>query len=117
MSWRAETDPEEFYVIRVTSDRALSDAEALSLFRCIGYAFAQHFRGEPLGWPQREAGNRWTASYDITKSRSDDWLWRLDDALAAARRYAVEGSPPRKTQGNTRLAQGLGAIKLTFEFD
>ena len=121
MTWRPETDPDEFYRIRVTSNRLLTDAEARQLFGIIGYAFRQHFRGEPLGEPTREGPNRWTAWYDITKSASDDWLYRLPDALEAARRYAVEGTPVYKTnrtgKAGTRLVDGLGPIKLVFEFD
>jgi len=117
MAWLSESNLDEFYRIRVTTDRPLSDELARRLFGCIGYAFAAHFRGERLGWPKREAANRWTASYDITKSRSDDWLWRAGDALRDARRYAVEGTPPRSTQGGTRLVEGVGPIRLTFEFE
>jgi len=106
----------DFYEIRVTSDRPLDDAAALTLFRSIGYAFRQHLRGESLGLPQRAAPNCWTASYDVTKSRSDDWLARLDDALADAGRYAVAGTPARKSAGDTRLNPGLGPVKLGFEF-
>ena len=115
-TWRSETDLDEFYAIRVTTDRPLDDATARQLFGCIGYAFRAHLRGEPLGEPQREAPNRWVAAYDITKSRSDDWGWRLPDALAAARTFAVSGTPPRKTKDNTQLVAGIGPVTLTFEF-
>lgn len=121
MSWRPESDPGEFYRIRVTTDRPLSDTDARWLFGLLGYAFREHLRGEPLGEPAREAPNCWTASYDITKSASDDWLWRFPEALAAARQYVREGTPPYKTSragpvGSRKIA-GLGPIELTFEFD
>lgn len=102
----------DFYAIRIRADQALDDDDARTLFGAIGYAFAQHFRGERLGEPQRIGPNEWAAWYDITKSRSDDWLHRLDDAVTDAKRYAVEGSPPRKTSRGgpigSRLVEGLG---------
>jgi len=114
--WRAEDEVSEFSRIRITSDRPLSDESARRLFGCIGYAFKAHFRGEPVGWPAREATNRWTAFYDITKSRSDDWLGHFAAAMADARVFAVEGSPVRKRDGS-RLVEGVGPIVLRFEFD
>lgn len=118
---RAEDDFDEFYRIRVTANRLLTDEEARHLFGLIGYAFREHLRGESLGEPLREGPNRWSAFYDITKSASDDWAQRLPYALAAARTYAIEGTPARKTarQGpvGSRLVEGLGPIKLVFEFD
>jgi hypothetical protein len=120
--WADESDMvEEFYQIRVTADRALDDDEAFNLFGAIGYAFRENLRGEELGLPQRESPNCWTADYDITKSRSDDWGYRLGAALTSARRYAVEGSPVRTTDRTgprgTRLVEGLGPISLRFEFN
>jgi hypothetical protein len=119
--WRPEGNGDEFYRIRVTSDRTLNDADAMRLFGLIGYAFREHFRGEPLGNPQRHGPNCWSGFYDITKSRSDDWLAHLDEALAAAREYAVEGTPVRtsgrKGPVGSRLAEGLGPIDLDFEFE
>jgi hypothetical protein len=106
----------DFYEVRVSASRPLDDATAQALFACVGYAFRQHLRGEDLGPPHRVGQSSFTAYYDITKSVSDDWLAHLDDALAAARRYAVEGSPMRKTLGDTRLVAGIGPIKLRFAF-
>lgn len=111
----------DFSHIRVTTDRSLTDAGARQLFGAIGYAFRAHLRGESLGEPARVRPNRWVASYDITKSASDDWLARIDEALIDARRYAVEGSPLRITgrmgTPGTRLVKGLGPIILRFEFN
>lgn len=121
MSWQPESDVDEFYRIRVTTNRPLVDEDARHLFGLIGYAFREHLRGEPLGEPEREAEDCWTAWYDITKSASDDWAWRLPEALEAARLYAREGTPPYKTNRagpiGTRKIEGLGLIKLTFEFE
>jgi len=115
--WHSEKNlAEDFYEVRVTASRALNDATAQALFAAIGYAFRQHLRGEDLGLPHRTGDRSWTAYYDITKSASDDWLGHFNDTLAAARLYAVEGSPPRKTRGDTRLVPGIGPIKLCFAF-
>lgn len=112
----AEELEDDFSEIKVTTNRALSDQEALRLFSCIAYAFRQHLRGEDMGLPRRVSPNQWIASYDITKSVSENWQSHLPDALAAARLYAVEGTPPRKTQRGTRLIQGLGDIALDIQF-
>lgn len=106
----------DFYAIRVEADRDLDDEEARQLFACIGYAFRQHMRGESLGFPQRIAPNAWVAWYDSTKSVSDDWFYHFDDAIGAAKVYAIDGSPPRKTKGNTRLVSGLGRIAIHITF-
>ena len=121
ITWYAEHQATEFYHLRVTSDRPLDDETAHQLFGLIAYAFRANLRGESLGTPHRDGPNRWIVSYDITKSRSDDWLAHLDEALAAARRFAVEGTPVR-TSGRagpigSRLIEGIGPIKLTFEFN
>ena len=122
VDWRPEeVELEDFYQVRVTTNRALDSAQAWQLFGCIGYAFRIHFRGEPLGLPHREGVNGWSASYDITKSASDDWSFHFADALADARRFAVEGTPPRKrpvagAPAGSRTVEGLGPIVLAFEF-
>jgi hypothetical protein len=118
--WRSERDAGEFYHVRVTTDRPLDDATARQLFGLIGYAFRANLRGESLGALHREGPACWVVAYDITKSRSDDWLAHLDEALADARRFAVEGTPVR-TSGRagpvgSRLLEGLGPLGLTFEF-
>lgn len=115
--WRSENNlADDFYEIRVTTSRALNDTTAQTLFAAIGYAFHQHLRGEDLGVPHRTGDRSWTAYYDITKSASDDWFAHFNDALTAARLYAVTGSPTRKTMGDTRLVPGIGPIKLRFAF-
>jgi len=114
--WYTEDDTVMFYKIKVTTDRNLSENQTRQLFGCIGYAFKQRLAGEPLGWPERITDHCWTAEYDLTKTRTSDWKTALPEALAAARLYAVEGTPPRKTKGNTRLVEGLGPIRLIFEF-
>ena len=115
--WMSESDVDtDFYEIRVTTDRPLDDAAAAAMFRSIGYAFRADLRGEPMGAPARVAPNRWTASYDVTKSASDDWLARLSDAVPDAREYVSNGTPPRKTRGGTRLNEGVGPVGVEFEF-
>jgi hypothetical protein len=120
ITWQPEPPDEDFYQIRVTSDRALSDTQARQLFSLIGYAFRIHLRGESLGEPARVRPNRWTGYYDITKSASDDWAAHIIEALASARLFAVQGSPlrttARKGAPGTRAAPGLGPIVLRFEF-
>jgi hypothetical protein len=118
--WRSEDDTDWFYEVRVAADRALGDEDAKRLFALIGYAFRSNLRGEDLGGPDRVSDRCWTGYYDITKSRSDDWGFHIGDALADARRFAVGGTPPRKTARTgpvgSRLIEGLGEIGLVFSF-
>jgi hypothetical protein len=115
--WMSESDVDtDFYEIRVTTDHPLDDETAAKMFRSIGYAFRKNLRGESMGQPVRIASNRWTASYDVTKSASDDWLARLSDAVRDATEYVTDGTPPRKTQGGTRLNEGIGPISIKIEF-
>ena len=115
--WMSEADVDtDFYEIRVTTDRPLDDEAAGAMFRSIGYAFRKSLRGEPMGRPVRVAPNRWTASYDVAKSASDDWLARLSDAVRDAAEYAADGTPPRKSQGGTRLNEGVGPVGVEIEF-
>jgi hypothetical protein len=118
--WRSERGPGHFHRFRVTTSRPLDAIEAHRLFACIGYAFKTKLRGEPVGWPAEEASTQWVASYD-TMTCHHTWAWRLPDALAAARVFAVEGTPIYKTarrgKKGERLVEGLGPILLAFEFD
>lgn len=120
LPWRVASEDDidsDFYAIRVTTERDLNDIEAWTMFSAIGYAFRQFFRGERLGEPVRLGTNDWAAYYDITKSRSDDWLLRFPDAMDAARQYIIEGSPIRK-RDRKRLVEGLGFDpKPRFQFD
>ena len=121
MRWMEPSELDrEFYAIRVETDRALDDEQARALFGLIGYAFRQHFRGEPMGQPERINEREWAASYDITKSASDDWFFHIDDAIAAASDYAINGTPRRKTNRGgpvgSQLAPGLGPISLEIWF-
>jgi hypothetical protein len=108
-------DMNEFYSIRVMTDRDLTEEEVRLLFGNIGYSFRKNFRGESLGFPEKVDVRTWEASYDITKSQSDDWAQHFDDALEDARTYAVEGSPKRIRDGE-RLVEGIGPIALQFFF-
>ena len=115
--WMSEREVNtDFYEIRVTTNRPLDNTTAMSMFRSIGYAFRQNIRGEPMGMPRRVSPNCWTASYDSTKSRSDDWLGHLNGAMTDARRYVTHGTPARKTKAGTRLNAGIGPVGLVFEF-
>jgi hypothetical protein len=101
---------EDFSTVFVVLNRHdLTQDQIENLFRAIGYAFRQHFRGERLGVPVKVYGNVYAASYDITKSQSDDWLRHRDDAIEAAHTYAEHGSPIRKYYPYGQLVSGLGS--------
>lgn len=119
--WKTARDLDtDFYAIRVEVNRPLDDEQARQLFGLIGYAFRQHLRGESLGEPERINDRTWAAHYDVTKSASDDWLYRLDDAISAAQQYAIVGTPPRKTARGgavgSQLLPGLGPIDVRITF-
>lgn len=117
--WVAPADSNgDWYGIRAICPFHLSAPQVHGISDALGYALAQHIRGEHLSNPvvlRREPGMtviEW--DYDSTKSRSDDIGAHVVECFEDATRYAHEGSPVRKTDRagagtkGTRLVQPSG---------
>lgn len=113
---------DDFYILAVTIDRALTPEEVQQVSGCIGYGLTR-LAGESLSDPvtviTRAGQTTITYWYDTTKARSENY--GVETALADAARYIVDGTPIRRTDRNgpagTRLIEGIGPCSITFRVD
>lgn len=94
------------YSVRIQVGRELSPEEANQLAALVGYAYAKT-GGERGNGFEQDSPNSIIYFCDTTKGRAYN---RLETFFEDVKVMAVEGSPPRKTKGNTRLVEGLGDV-------
>lgn len=107
----------EPYALRVQVGKRLTNAQVDQLGQIVGYAWAQHVRGERLGQAKRHGHSAVVFfSADSTKSVRDDIGEAWDDFLADLPGMVRDGSPIRTTNRKgpgtrgTRLVEGLGDV-------
>ena len=102
------------YAIRIQVGRALTESEAQQFAGLVGYAYAKTGGERGNGYHQ-DSPNSIVYYCDTTKGRAYN---HLDTFFEDVKVMAVEGSPPRKTKGGTRLIEGLGDVgDITFFAD
>ena len=107
----------EPYALRVQVGVRLTNAQAQTLQQIVGYAWAQHVRGERLAPGQRHGHSAVVFfSADSTKSVRDDLGEAWGDFVDSLPTMVREGSPVRTTNRagagtrGTRLVEGLGDV-------
>ncbi len=105
------------YALRVQVAKRLTKPEVEKLGQIVGYAWAQHVRGERLTTVKRHGHSAVVFfSADSTKSVRDDIGEAWSDFLENLPRMVREGSPIRTTNRKgpgtkgTRLVDGLGDV-------
>jgi hypothetical protein len=105
------------YAVRVQVGKRLTNAEVEQLGQIIGYAWAQHIRGERLGAVQRHGHSAVVFhNADSTKSVRDDLGEAWDDFVCDLPLMVKNGTPVRMTNRKgpgtkgTRLVNGLGDV-------